>query len=427
MSGAAGAGGGAPAPVVAAVRRDELDDRAGARAAQDGERDVRTWVREYIRRGWCVLPLPPRSKRCVLDGWPDLKITDADVPSYFGGSSNVGVLLGEPSGGLTDVDLDCAEALALADALLPETSSSFGRAGAPRSHRLYVSPAARTVKYADPEAPPDDAMLVELRSTGAQTMGPPSVHPCGEAVAWAEVGEPATVAAEELRRHVSRLAAATLLVRAYPAQGARHEYVLAVAGVLARRLPAADAERMLLAIVRAAGDDEDRRADLRSTLRRLAAERPASGWPTLARAIGERRAARIREWLGAAPDTLLDGAAQDDGGIGDDRRGDAAAHLPVIRTLADIARDPTALEPPTVVVPRLAWRGRVTMLAAREKDGKSTLATAAAAAASGGARWLGDPTLRGSVLWVGLEEHGQERRRDEPRQGPLRRVMRRVW
>jgi len=83
----------------------------------------------------------------------------------------------------------------------------------------------------------------------------------------------------------------------------------------------------------------------------------------------------------------------------------AADDMATMRTLADILADPSVLEPPSVVVPRLAWRGRVTLLAAREKGGKSTLATAAAAAVSRGDRWLGDPTERGSVLWVGLEEH----------------------
>jgi len=75
------------------------------------------------------------------------------------------------------------------------------------------------------------------------------------------------------------------------------------------------------------------------------------------------------------------------------------------RTLAEILRDPDALQPPTPVVPRLAWRGRVTLLAAREKDGKSTLLTAAAAAVTRGSPWLDGKCEAGTVLWVGVEEH----------------------
>jgi hypothetical protein len=47
----------------------------------------------------------------------------------------------------------------------------------------------------------------------------------------------------------------------------------------------------------------------------------------------------------------------------------------------------------------------VTLLAAREKLGKTTLAAAAAAAVSTGSAWLNEPVTLGDVLWIGLEEH----------------------
>lgn len=78
------------------------------------------------------------------------------------------------------------------------------------------------------------------------------------------------------------------------------------------------------------------------------------------------------------------------------------------RTLAEILADPKILEPPETVVPRLAWRGRVTLLAAREKDGKSTLAGAAAAAVTRGATFLDGIALHGVVVIAGLEEHPGE-------------------
>jgi hypothetical protein len=49
---------------------------------------------------------------------------------------NIGVQLGRASGGLTDVDLDCTEVLALADDFLPFTNAIFGRRSKRRSHRL---------------------------------------------------------------------------------------------------------------------------------------------------------------------------------------------------------------------------------------------------------------------------------------------------
>ena len=76
-------------------------------------------AREYLSRGWQPIPVPHRSKKPALKGWPDLRLTAADLARHFNGQpSNLGILLGEPSGGLVDADLDCAEALHLAPAFL---------------------------------------------------------------------------------------------------------------------------------------------------------------------------------------------------------------------------------------------------------------------------------------------------------------------
>lgn len=77
----------------------------------------------------------------------------------------------------------------------------------------------------------------------------------------------------------------------------------------------------------------------------------------------------------------------------------------LVRTLRELQANPELLKPPPVVVPRLAWAGRVTLLAAREKAGKSTLAGHAAAALSVGRPFIGHLLDAGEVLWVGLEEH----------------------
>lgn len=76
-----------------------------------------------------------------------------------------------------------------------------------------------------------------------------------------------------------------------------------------------------------------------------------------------------------------------------------------VRSLATILADPAALVSPKAILPGLAYRARVTLFAAREKDGKSTLAGAGAASVSRGAPFLGSPTSAGQVLWDGLEEH----------------------
>lgn len=98
-----------------------------------------------------------------------------------------------------------------------------------------------------------------------------------------------------------------------------------------------------------------------------------------------------------SPDTVPDGST----GTGQD----ISSTLPRLRTLAAILSDPGVMRKPQPVIPRLAYAERITLLSAREKEGKSTLASAGAAAVSDRARFLGEMGLAGPVLWVGLEEH----------------------
>lgn len=76
--------------------------------------------------------------------------------------------------------------------------------------------------------------------------------------------------------------------------------------------------------------------------------------------------------------------------------------------LSELLEDPDILKPPQAIVPRLVWANRLTLLAAREKGGKSTLAGAAAAAVSSGQNFLGSPCVAGNVLVIAMEEHPQE-------------------
>ena len=71
--------------------------------------------------------------------------------------------------------------------------------------------------------------------------------------------------------------------------------------------------------------------------------------------------------------------------------------------LSDADLDTTPADGPTAVARLLAHAGRVTLLHAREKTGKSTLVGAAVAAVTRGRPFLALPTVRGDVLWVGEE------------------------
>ena len=187
---------------------------------------------DYIWRGWSPIPVRFRGKKPLHDVWSKLRIKRETAAGYFNGARlNVGLLMGEASGGLADVDLDCPEALVLAARFLPPTGSVFGREGKPDSHRLYVSAVPKTVQFKDPED--GDRMLLELRSTGGQTVFPPSIHESGERIDWTGFDEPMQVDEVRLASAASDLAVACLLVRAAPVES-RHDYLLNIAGALIR-------------------------------------------------------------------------------------------------------------------------------------------------------------------------------------------------
>ncbi len=168
---------------------------------------IREAAEAYLARGWMPIPVPHRSKNPGYTGWELTRLRPEDIPARFDGQpQNIGVLLGEPSRWLIDVDLDHARCVERADQFLPPTPAVFGRPGKPRSHRIYIvaGPVA-TRKFKSKSA----GMLVELRSTGMQTIFPPSTHESGEPIAWETEGaEPAVVSPDELLAAVERLASA---------------------------------------------------------------------------------------------------------------------------------------------------------------------------------------------------------------------------
>ncbi len=262
-------------------------------------------ARDYTRRGWCVVPVPRGKKAPELKNWQNLRLTEEDLPSRISEHTNLGLLLGEPSGGLTDVDLDAPEAIAVADFFLPRTYRVHGRRSKPRSHRWYrVSPSPEYVKLVDPmrqKSDPKNSTIVELRQDGHQTIVPPSLHESGEVWGWDADGEPADADATDLFQRVHSLAAAALLARHWPSKGRRHDAALALSGMLLRAgWDGEKASHFVGAVAAAAGDEEQRMRmrDVLSTAERQNAGRTTTGAPVLSEIVGDAVVQRVREWLG---------------------------------------------------------------------------------------------------------------------------------
>ena len=257
------------------------------------------WARTYVANGWSPIPVPFKTKKPILDEWQNLRLTQADIPDYFGGQpQNIGVLLGEASGGLIDIDLDALEAVELAHLFLTTTPCRFGRPGKRDSHWLYsATPSGKTAQYKDT----DGSMLVEYRSTGVQTVFPGSTHESGELIEWAEVGEPVDINGPKLKAQVARLAAAALLARHWPVKGSRNSTALALAGGLLRAGWDQEAVEVFIHTVGiGAGDEEiaDREKAAKYTLQKIENDDPTTGWPALADLVGEKVVNKVRQWLG---------------------------------------------------------------------------------------------------------------------------------
>jgi hypothetical protein len=262
------------------------------------------------------VPLPLTGKAVTWTGWT--KQTVETVRERFdrlfppGYTGNVGCLLGEASGSLVDIDLDCVESIRAAEVLLPPTPCRWGRASNPGwSHMAFrVEPCpAKTTSFAGPHG-----KLLEIRSNKCQTLVyghyPPSEkRPTPEPVCGDFLAEPARVTLKELNMAAQQLAAASLLGQNWTV-GQRHDATLALCGWLLKRdWPPSAVARLLTAICRAANDNEtdDRLRALGSTQQRLAAGLPVMGWPALVERLGAAVSKKLDLWLGDHYTPALEG------------------------------------------------------------------------------------------------------------------------
>jgi hypothetical protein len=176
---------------------------------------LQRYAAAYIAQGWGTVKLRYRDKKPFEKEWQTRPYRDAAAFARHPG--NLGVQLGQASGGLVDVDLDCQEAVELAPQHLPFTPARFGRASKPRSHWLYYATGPTPAKkfYSDKK------VTIELRGDhstgyGGQTAFPPSIHPSGEAYTWEpDTDAPTVIAYAELLSRVEQLHAAVCAARGW--------------------------------------------------------------------------------------------------------------------------------------------------------------------------------------------------------------------
>jgi hypothetical protein len=293
--------------------KEHKHHKASSPEKSESKHDVLHHARKYIRHHWKVVPIRPKEKVPRWKDWQRQRIKESEITDYFRQGDNIGILWGKPSHWLVDVDLDCKEAVALAPSFLPKTDRVYGRKTRPTSHYLYQCKGTEPIKFNDPEpSDPEDACLLELRSTGQQSVGPPSIHPSGERIRWEKKGEPARVSLNDLRIALGRLAGAVLITRRWKT-GIRNEIALALSGALLHAgWKKEKVIKLLEAIVFATGDKElkKRVAAVEATWEKLAKGEEVTGIPTLKKLIGDKTVSSICEWLGIGKEESIASVGQ---------------------------------------------------------------------------------------------------------------------
>lgn len=262
------------------------------------------YATQYHERGFIPVPVEFGGKRPLSKDWQRTTLSDVDLRLYENDAANVGILLGDASGGLVDIDIDSPLALAIADRYLPDTGMVFGRDSKPNSHWVYtVKEAGATMRLQSRAL--NGETLIEYRANGCQTVFPPSVHPSGEVLQFTsgELGKPAFVTSDELKCAAKAIAAVCVLAEQWT-EGSRQDKTMALAGwLLKQQWPLEHVKHLLASICIASGDTaslSQRLSAADTTYEKLSFNPDAhiTGFTRLKELIGDTAIDEISGWLG---------------------------------------------------------------------------------------------------------------------------------
>jgi hypothetical protein len=252
------------------------------------------------------IPIKPGAKRPALGSdWQKARIELDDLEKHFGNGENIGWLLGINPRPIADVDLDCPEALAVAQFIKgPKTERIAGRKSNPSSHYFFELPGEfEQTTFPDPfrKGKDERKMLIELRGKGNQTVVPPSIHESGEPYQWYKKGEFGKATHHDVLRWTAKIAAAALLMRYWTARVSGR---LGLIGMLCRaEWPEEETLEFVSAVIRFADPDDlkEVKANVANCYHRVDGDGEAFGRPKLLEVLGDKGKQIIKtitDWLG---------------------------------------------------------------------------------------------------------------------------------
>jgi len=238
-------------------------------------------VRESLLKNEIVVFASDYGKKAVAETWTLRLKKVVKQLDQFKDFSNYNIITGGDT--LTvDVDLDCPEALQLADYFIPSTKLEFGRESTPRSHRLFKVidlNKKHTRKFFEFKGD-EKSMLVEIRANKHYTMAL-GQYDNGEKVVWSSIGQPVEINWDSLIRATAILSVACVILRKYPKEGMRNEYIkLMIAALWQHKVEKEDCIKIINAVT-AAAQDENRLSRVEDIYKRERTEQ-IQGLPKLA-------------------------------------------------------------------------------------------------------------------------------------------------
>lgn len=255
-------------------------------------------ARQWLALGVYPVPLRGGSKAPKGgEGWNKFRAEPKTLPQYFQRGDNVGGLWGEPSSWIVDVDLDCEEAVITSKFFLPDTFT-YGRRQAEMTHRLYRCYGASTKQFETPHS----GMIVEIRSTGSQSVLPPSRHPSGDLYEIQHDIAIARISGSLLEQSVRYIAAASLAAQYWPEKGSRHNYIHSFTGGLAHSgWDSQSIKNFMTAVLTAVECSskamEEHLQTVDNTIKNYKSGNHVKGWPALSEFISGEAIGFFKKWL----------------------------------------------------------------------------------------------------------------------------------
>lgn len=265
-------------------------------------------AKDYIARGFPIIPVPYGSKSPNLKGWPELEVTLANAGEYFSAAaSNIAIALGRESSNLVDLDLDTDDAVHFAKIIAAPTGCVWGRDLRPASHRLYriIGEIASPLTF----AMPNGEMIVEVRGKNQLSVLPGSKSPEGDNYIFQSDGIPSPVSYDQLKRNAAIIAICVLCARHWPKKGSRNQAALSLSGLLYKSGATIDEAKLILKSVAESVCDEEVDSRVKAateTWKKAESGAVITGISVLREIFGDPAVARLREWLGINESQLDD-------------------------------------------------------------------------------------------------------------------------